>query len=521
MTKRAPAGSASGTVPPSASGRVKSRTLRRARDHGGSLHPWRPSQRAEIFDLVGRIPLTAHGVGLSIGTDVPLDLAYLDQVAAVVDASGAGLQRAPRLHARSRPRPRQPVAAAEDRGGCRAIIAKVRTVQSRIPVPFLLENISYAFEWPDSDLSDAEFLNLICRETGAGILLDIENLYLNSRNHGFDPHGSSMVCLQGSCGRCTWRAASSCRRRLCDAVPCRFAFPPVPDETLDLLDYALARHTPATVVLERDDRLDAGDEILGDIARIRACVEAQSKKPMPKRLLDRQVSLLEYLTNGGAIFGETADAALDQGLQGIDRGCSHIEARFSHEKRMEKIAAVFPRTFELSVPSGILTCGSLSKRVRRQTSAASRMRANSTISSVRGRGGTAPSLSARRRGLRARLAQVRITADGSLRSIGSSSGQRVVRGFAARPASSCCAAPTMYERFSSTAQAPFRSSATPARRRDLPVMPMTRRYSSSFRWPSICWRPSTIGRTPPHSATPEAIELLADLATAGLMQVRH
>ena len=37
-------------------------------------------------------------------------------------------------------------------------------------------------------MSDAEFLNLICRETGAGLLLDVENLYLNAHNHGFDPH---------------------------------------------------------------------------------------------------------------------------------------------------------------------------------------------------------------------------------------------------------------------------------------------------------------------------------------------
>ena len=33
-----------------------------------------------------------------------------------------------------------------------SIVAKVRTIQSRIPVPFLLENISYAFDWPDSNL---------------------------------------------------------------------------------------------------------------------------------------------------------------------------------------------------------------------------------------------------------------------------------------------------------------------------------------------------------------------------------
>jgi uncharacterized protein (UPF0276 family) len=69
-----------------------------------------------------------------------------------------------------------------------SIIDKVRIVQSRIPVPFLLENISYLFEWPDAEMSDAEFLTQICRETGAGILLDVENLYLNASNHGFDAY---------------------------------------------------------------------------------------------------------------------------------------------------------------------------------------------------------------------------------------------------------------------------------------------------------------------------------------------
>src|SRR5215469_7125861 len=41
--------------------------------------------RAAIFDLVGQIPLTAHGIGLSIGTDAPLDLAYVDRMAALLD----------------------------------------------------------------------------------------------------------------------------------------------------------------------------------------------------------------------------------------------------------------------------------------------------------------------------------------------------------------------------------------------------------------------------------------------------
>jgi uncharacterized protein (UPF0276 family) len=43
------------------------------------------ARRSAIFNLVRRIPLTSHAVELSIGTDVPVDLAYLDTVAAAVE----------------------------------------------------------------------------------------------------------------------------------------------------------------------------------------------------------------------------------------------------------------------------------------------------------------------------------------------------------------------------------------------------------------------------------------------------
>jgi hypothetical protein len=68
---------------------------------------------------------------------------------------------------------------------------------------------------------------------------------------------------------------------------------------------------------------------------------------MAKRLLDRQVSLLHYLTSGAAIFGDESGAARNPALRGIDAGLLKLEARFSHEKRMDKIAAVFRMTFAL------------------------------------------------------------------------------------------------------------------------------------------------------------------------------
>jgi hypothetical protein len=68
---------------------------------------------------------------------------------------------------------------------------------------------------------------------------------------------------------------------------------------------------------------------------------------MTRRLLDRQSSLIRYLTSGAAIFNDAEPQPVEPALQGIDLGLLGIEARFSFEKRMEKIAAVFPRTFDL------------------------------------------------------------------------------------------------------------------------------------------------------------------------------
>jgi uncharacterized protein (UPF0276 family) len=240
--------------------------------HGG------PRVEAMILDLVGRIPLTAHGVGLSIGTDVPVDLDYLDRVAALVQRLEApaysehlAFTRVPgRDLANLLPLPKSEAVAE-------SIVAKVRTVQSRISVPFLLENISYVFEWPDSRLSDAEFLNLICRESGAGVLLDIENLYLNSRNQGFDPYEFIDDLVSGLVREVHMAGGTVLHEPfLQKPIMADSHSHPMPPETLDLLAYALRRHAPATVVLERDDRLDAVEEILVDLARIRACVASHS-----------------------------------------------------------------------------------------------------------------------------------------------------------------------------------------------------------------------------------------------------
>ncbi len=68
---------------------------------------------------------------------------------------------------------------------------------------------------------------------------------------------------------------------------------------------------------------------------------------MTNRLLDRQVDLLAYLTSGEAIFRTEDRGPMPSSLEGMNRRYLDQEARFSHEKRMKKIRAVFPMTFAL------------------------------------------------------------------------------------------------------------------------------------------------------------------------------
>jgi uncharacterized protein len=68
------------------------------------------------------------------------------------------------------------------------LVPRIRTIEQRIPVPFLLENNVYFFELPDMPLKEPEFLNLLCQRSGCSLLLDLHNLYVNARNHSLDPY---------------------------------------------------------------------------------------------------------------------------------------------------------------------------------------------------------------------------------------------------------------------------------------------------------------------------------------------
>jgi uncharacterized protein (UPF0276 family) len=66
------------------------------------------------------------------------------------------------------------------------VVKRVEQLKKQIQLPFLLENPSYYVQMPGAEMSEAQFFNKVMEEADCGMLLDVNNVYVNSRNHGFD-----------------------------------------------------------------------------------------------------------------------------------------------------------------------------------------------------------------------------------------------------------------------------------------------------------------------------------------------
>lgn len=137
-------------------------------------------------------PIVSHNIGLSIGSAESLDVAYLDQIARFQDrykfpwhsdhlsfAQVRGASGDDHNTALAVPIP-------YDNEMLQLVAARVGLVKEKIPIPFLLENSVYFVDFPEQDMSEAEFLNHLTQRSRCGLLFDLHNLYTNARNHGFD-----------------------------------------------------------------------------------------------------------------------------------------------------------------------------------------------------------------------------------------------------------------------------------------------------------------------------------------------
>jgi hypothetical protein len=144
---------------------------------------------APVERLIRRgVTAVPHGVSLSLGGAEPLDPRRLASLAKLVERLGAPLVSEHIAFVRAGgqetghllPLPRT-------REALELVVSNVREAQASLPVPLALENIASLFEWPNPEMDEATFLTEIVEQADALLLLDLENVYANARNHHYDP----------------------------------------------------------------------------------------------------------------------------------------------------------------------------------------------------------------------------------------------------------------------------------------------------------------------------------------------
>ncbi len=143
---------------------------------------------ARLDAVRARYPVVLHGVGLNLLGHAPLDERYLDDLCRLADRVDApfvtdhlcwtgahGLSHHDLL-----PLPYTPdlVELAAERAA---------SVQRRLGRPFGVENLSSYVSFRRSTMTEWDFYAAVVREAGCWFMLDVNNVYVSSRNHGFDP----------------------------------------------------------------------------------------------------------------------------------------------------------------------------------------------------------------------------------------------------------------------------------------------------------------------------------------------
>jgi uncharacterized protein (UPF0276 family) len=221
--------------------------------------------------LAAQVPVTLHGVGLGLASAEPVAAARLEAMARVVGAiepetwsehlafvRGGGVEIG---HLAAPPRNEATVA------GTAANVARARAVVGTAP---LLENIATLVEPPGSDLGEGAWVSECLRASGAGLLLDLNNLYSNAINFG---HGPAELLARMPLGRVAavhlaggkWIGGGAGGKRLLDDHR-----HDVPEAVYGLLEELGARAAqPLTVILERDGAYPAMEVLLAQLDRAR------------------------------------------------------------------------------------------------------------------------------------------------------------------------------------------------------------------------------------------------------------
>jgi len=216
--------------------------------------------------IAERYPIVTHGLTLSLGAVAEPDPSYLGALRAEVTRlnspwhsdhlcfSSAGERVLHEL---------LPLKFSEE--NLLRVAERARRVEALLERPFAIENITYYVHPGQPEMSELTFLQRVLQEGRAHLLLDVNNVYVNAHNHGFDPY-AFIAALP--LDRVLEIHVAGHRTLDCGLLLDTHG-QAVADPVLALLEWTLERTGPVPVLLERDNDVPDLAELLREVALLR------------------------------------------------------------------------------------------------------------------------------------------------------------------------------------------------------------------------------------------------------------
>ncbi|HHI4967041.1 TPA: DUF692 domain-containing protein [Vibrio parahaemolyticus] len=205
-------------------------------------------KREQLQDIAKYYPLVAHGLSLSIGDCQPLNESFVRDIARFLDEFNIDIYSEHLSFSRDNqgylyellPVPRH-------KDNIPYLVERIQRVQDIIQRPLTLENISYYHDY-GQEMPEGEFIAEVSDRSGCELLIDINNVFVNSRNHHFCPY--DMLNTLPSDAIRYYHIAGHLKER--DDFLLDTHGNPVPDEVIELAHYTYSVHGSKPLLLERD-----------------------------------------------------------------------------------------------------------------------------------------------------------------------------------------------------------------------------------------------------------------------------
>lgn len=221
--------------------------------------------KKQMQQVAEKYPVVCHGLSLSIGSPEPLDLNFLKELKVFLNTFNVKIYSEHLSFAKCENAHLYdllPIPFRED--AVMHVSNKIRQLQDYLERPFVMENVSY-YTPVGAEMSESEFINAIVKEADCKLLLDVNNVYVNSFNQKYDALSFIDALPLNKVAYIHMAGHTQVSEDLIIDTHGEAIIDPV----FDLFEYTVSKIKPVPVLLERDFNIPEMDELNSEINKLR------------------------------------------------------------------------------------------------------------------------------------------------------------------------------------------------------------------------------------------------------------